>query len=75
MAIRLEQLRHKMTDAPMRAFFIRNAANKVLAIGALRMPHDDGFVMMKAKRYENDGDLVRAIEKLTGMNVRRCYTK
>jgi len=54
----------------MRAFSVRNRRGKVLAIGAVPNPKSPGFVIMRARRYENDADLRRAIERLTGIAPR-----
>ena len=45
-------------------FFVRNRANKVLAIGA------PGWVMPSRKRYARDISLCAALAKLTGQPVR-----
>jgi predicted TPR repeat methyltransferase len=55
-------------------FEVTNSKGKLLAIGAIpsAASHDSkGFVVMHAKRYLHDSDLVRAIERLTGLTVRK----
>jgi len=47
-------------------FFVRNRANKVLAIGAVSTESKAGFVLMKAKRYSKDVPLCESIYRLTG---------
>jgi hypothetical protein len=63
--ITLERFRDQRTGEPLAGFFIRNKRGKVLAIGS----HAPGraFVIMKAKRYEHDLDLCRAIRRWTGL--------
>lgn len=55
---------------PIRGFEVLNKQNKVLAIGCLPSETNPGFIVMHAKRYERDFDLMKAIEKLTGIKPR-----
>jgi len=52
-----------------RGYFIYNRLNKALAIGADSTTNDPGFCFMTAKRYQNDKDLMKAIERLIGHTV------
>ena len=51
----------------LRAFEVTNSKGKMLAIGAISVENSPGFVVMHAKRYRNDRDLVQAITRLTGI--------
>ena len=53
-------------------YVVKNRLGKVIAIGAIPVPSQgiDGFVIMSAKRYWHDKDLVKAVERLTLQKVR-----
>jgi len=65
MALRLEQMTDKRDGTRLAGFLVFNKVGKTIALGAL-----GHFVIMAAQRYENDKDLVRKIEKITGQTVR-----
>jgi len=60
---------------PLRAFEVVNRHGKILAIGALSTPDDDGFIVMHAKRYTRDRDLIAAITELTDIVPRQWPTR
>ncbi len=50
------------------AFFVRDRSGKVLALGCFG---SQPFLLAQTKRVERDGALVVAIERLTGVSMRR----
>ena len=63
-----ERLHHKDTGVPLAGFFVRNHAGKVLAMGADSTK--GAHLILRAKRYEHDRDLVAALERMTGIKAR-----
>lgn len=61
---------HAIDGTPLRGFFVRDKANKVLAIGATSSATSEGYVMPSRKRYARDVELCRAIWKLTGVPMK-----
>ncbi len=64
-----DHLYSKKDGRLLAGFFIRNRQHKVLATGALPI-NGSGFLVMKAKRYEHDADLVSKCERMTGLTAR-----
>jgi hypothetical protein len=64
--LRIERL-ETITGHPLPGFFVRNRADKVLAIGAFS---SDGFVMPSRKRYVRDLPLCESIARLTGLPMK-----
>lgn len=65
--IRIERLTN-LQGREMPGFFVRNAANKVLAIGAFAGANS--FVMPSRKRYARDITLCEALGRVTGLPVK-----
>lgn len=77
MSLWIDQMRDVRDGTPLRGFFIRDRAHRILAIGVLpcssgcrRTPVDAGFVQFNAPRYYRDLCLIDAVTRLTGMTVR-----
>lgn len=71
--IRIERLTN-LQGREMPGFFVRNASNKVLAIGTFSA--NGGFVMPSRKRYARDISLCEALGRVTGLPVKwnlSCY--
>jgi hypothetical protein len=64
--LRIERL-ETLSGHVQPGFFVRNRANKVLAIGAYSR---DPFVMPSRKRYARDLGLCQAIAALTGLPMK-----
>lgn len=63
--LHLEQMINVATHQPLRGFVVRNKTGKVMAMGAT-----GSFVIMNARRYERDRDMVAKVERLTSLTVR-----
>ena len=70
MALKIDRFRDK-EGTLFAGFFIKNRINKNIALGASST--DAPFLFMCHKRYQNDKDLVSAVERLTGMPVERRH--
>ena len=64
--LRIERF-NDLQGRPLAGFFVRNGADKVVAVGAACA---DGFVMPSQKRYCRDLDLCRAISRLTNQPIK-----
>jgi len=70
MALKIDRFRGK--DGTLYAgFFVENRTGKKIALGASST--NAPFLFMCHKRYQNDRDLVSAVERLTGMPVERRH--
>jgi hypothetical protein len=72
--LRIDQFKNCQTGERLCGFFVRNADNKIVAIGAYSNGQPgSGFVQAARKRYERDFDLMEKVSRMVGMWPREKF--